>query len=69
MRNTDLMKGTQRSAMKIIQGMKHLPCEAGPRELELFSLEKRRLQGELRTTFRKPKGGGGGECCKKGEAL
>jgi len=41
----------------MIQGMEHLPCEDRLRELRLFSVEKRRLQGDLIEAFQYPNGG------------
>jgi len=40
----------------MIQGMEYLCCEERRRELGLFSLQKRRLQGDLMAAFQCPKG-------------
>ena len=45
----------------MIQGMEHLSYKGRLRELGLFSLEKRRLRGDLRVAFQCLEGG-----CKKG---
>jgi len=38
--------------MKMIKVMEHLSCEERLRELGLFGLEKRRLQGDLMVMFK-----------------